>query len=53
LSDPEVRQIEATYHRGVLEIVLPKVEDARPRRIPIAAGGKKGRLSSRSKAKTD
>lgn len=30
--------IEARMRNGVLQLQLPKAEDARPRRIPIAAG---------------
>lgn len=33
--------IEANYERGVLTLRLPKVEDARPKRIAIQAGDKK------------
>ncbi len=35
--DPE--RIEASYEHGLLTVVLPKVERARPREIPVKASG--------------
>lgn len=42
--------IRATYDRGVLEIVLPKLEEARPRRVPVSSGSKRRRLFSGKEA---
>jgi HSP20 family protein len=36
--DVDVDHIEADYRDGVLSVVIPIAEDARPRRIPIGSG---------------
>lgn len=41
--------IQAVYERGVLSIAVPKVPEARPRRIPVARDGMRGRLVSGGK----
>lgn len=47
-SSVDVDAIEATYRDGVLHVELPKVEEARPRRIPVEAGGRKKLFGARS-----
>lgn len=47
----EQDDVRAVYERGVLEITVPKAPEARPRRIRIAAGGKRRRLFSGQKEK--
>ena len=34
----DAERVSANYTNGVLEVVLPKSEEARPRRIPVEAG---------------
>lgn len=45
----DVEGIEAFYENGILTVVLPKRDEARPRRIPVEGARKKG-LLGRSKA---
>jgi len=35
------KDIQATYENGVLNLRLPKSEEAKPKKIPIKSGGKK------------
>ena len=44
-------EIEARYENGVLQVSLPKAEQARPRRIEIHAGGEQHRLEANTGAK--
>lgn len=34
-------RVEASYHNGVLEVLLPKAEHAKPRRVQVQIGGAK------------
>ena len=43
----DAEKIEAQYENGVLSLVLPKVESAKPRLIEIQAGNEGGLLSKR------
>jgi HSP20 family protein len=38
---------EATFEHGVLRLVFPKAEEAKPRRIQIGGGGRRGMTSGR------
>ncbi len=41
-SDVDEDKVEATLKDGVLEIVLPKTEETRARKVPVSARGKSG-----------
>jgi HSP20 family protein len=38
-SQVQADQIEASFEDGVLEVVVPKAEEAKPRKISVRAGG--------------
>ncbi len=38
-SDIDEEKVEATYKNGILEIVLPKAEDARPKKVNVLVEG--------------
>jgi len=40
-SNVDAEKIAATYHDGVLEIDLPKVEEVKPKKIPVTNRGNK------------
>ena len=40
-------QVQANYENGVLEIVLPKSEEAKPRHIPVEAGSGAHRIEAK------
>jgi HSP20 family protein len=39
--DVDASKIEANYDNGVLDVTVPKTEQAKPKKIEIAVGGKK------------
>jgi HSP20 family protein len=40
LSSIDKEKVEADYHNGVLEVTLPKIAAARPKKVKVAAGKK-------------
>lgn len=39
---------EATFEHGILKVVLPKAEEARPKKVAISAGGKQDAIGAGS-----
>ena len=48
-SSVEINKIEANYDKGVLEIILPKAPEVKPKKIPVAAKKKEEAASKNKK----
>ncbi len=49
-SDVDVKKIDATYENGVLEVTLPKMAEAKPKKVRVAAQ-KKEKAAAKETAK--
>jgi HSP20 family protein len=47
-SQVQADQIEASFEDGVLEVVVPKAEEAKPKKISVRAGGGRQRVEGTS-----
>jgi HSP20 family protein len=46
----QAEQIEASFENGVLQVVVPKAEEAKPRRIQVRPGGRREAVAGNAPA---